>query len=459
MARLDVGSQKPSARPNARSGSRNVYGKRKTAAANAVLDRGLPVSKHATAGHRDSDERDIEGLVELVQEKLSAVTIENKECDAREPAELNRDPEPPEEQQRTNETIPTANPNQKPKEGVSVAVAVAVPAWKEIQRSGKNNQKEKGVQKEYVKQEEDQKQKKYWKQKETFNQEDRKWEEDQKQKEIQKQEDRKPNEEKEKNPSIPHVGYVDDPVIHSYAKSILEEAISSLASKGVQQFQHWARGAGDHFTVQKIAEGSYGEVYQLHLSEDLSKRDISRSKLMKLKAYDDGVFKIVPLRAQKGPGSKKFTSVEEIVSEVQLLKLLDPVPGFARFREVHIVQGRFPDAYQKAWDIYKDTSDDCFNPDPRLKKSYPDTQLWAILEMDNAGHELEKFTCSSVSQIYDIFWGVALGLARAEQLSGFEVSCTMSSTYGVCIADFYTAQGFASWEYLYQAEGHRRAPR
>jgi serine/threonine-protein kinase haspin len=219
----------------------------------------------------------------------------------------------------------------------------------------------------------------------------------------------------------PYTGYVDDKTVNLYVRPILDEAVSPIAMKGVQEFAHWARGPGGCFRVDKIAEGSYGEVYQLRLRDDLSNREMSKSKLAKLKAYDAGVFKIVPLRAQRGPGSKKFTTVEEIVSEVRLLKLLDPVPGFVRFREVHVVQGRFPDTYQRAWAEYSRTKDDCFNPDPAKKSSYPDLQLWAILEMDYAGHELEKFTFSTVSQIYDMFWGVALGLARAEQLSRFEV--------------------------------------
>ncbi|KAF3894852.1 hypothetical protein GTR04_2860 [Trichophyton interdigitale] len=40
--------------------------------------------------------------------------------------------------------------------------------------------------------------------------------------------------------------------------------------------------------------------------------------------------------------------------------------------------------------------------------------------MENAGFELEKFKFSSVFQVYDVFWGVALALARAEQYASFE---------------------------------------
>ena len=174
--------------------------------------------------------------------------------------------------------------------------------------------------------------------------------------------------------------------------------------------------------VVKIAEGSYGEVYKLRLREEVCKQEMSKTKLARLRAYGDGVFKVIPLRAAKGAGSKKFTSVEEIVSEVKMLKYLDAIPGFARFREIHVVQGRFPESFQDAWDYYKKTKDDCMNPNPASKRAYPDSQMWAIIEMDDAGCELEKLSWSSMFQIYDIFWGVAMALARAEEYALFEVS-------------------------------------
>ncbi|KAK2740640.1 hypothetical protein FQN57_006009 [Myotisia sp. PD_48] len=211
--------------------------------------------------------------------------------------------------------------------------------------------------------------------------------------------------------------FVDDEKAASYVHTILNEGMSSISRGGIQQFDKWSGRALDIFDVHKIAEGSYGEVYQLHVRDGISVRS---GRLSKLRTYSDGVFKIVPLRAQSGAGSKKFTTVNEIVAEIQLLKLLDQIPGFARFREIHVVQGRFPPAYQAAWNKYSQTMDDCFNPDPSKKKSYPDNQLWAILEMENAGSELEKFKFDSVFQIYDVFWGITLALARAEQYACFE---------------------------------------
>lgn len=230
-------------------------------------------------------------------------------------------------------------------------------------------------------------------------------------------------------------GRIEDIGATAHVRPILDESTSSIASKGIQCFDSWARRAGDLFDIEKLAEGSYGEVYQLKLRSQAETKDGDPARetnpaymawtrhLSRLRAYKDVIFKIIPLRPARGTGSKKFTSVAEIVSEVRLMKLLDPVPGFARFREVHVVQGRFPEAYQRAWTAYSMTKpDDCFNPDPGKKRSYPDSQLWAILEMDDAGFELEKYTWSDAFQMYDIFWGVAMGLARAEQFASFEVS-------------------------------------
>jgi serine/threonine-protein kinase haspin len=222
-------------------------------------------------------------------------------------------------------------------------------------------------------------------------------------------------------------GFIHDPKINAYVRPILNESLSPIASQSIQRFGSWASKSTKMFHVAKLAEGSYGEVYKLHLREEGERPMVSKSKLAKLRAYGDGVFKVVPLNAPRGPGSKKFTSIEEIASEAKMLKYLDPIPGFARFREIHVVQGRFPETFQKAWDHYKETKNDCLNPDPSSKKSYADTQLWAIVEMDDAGCELEKFSWSSIFQIYDIFWGVTMALARAEEYAMFEVSFNTAS--------------------------------
>jgi serine/threonine-protein kinase haspin len=219
---------------------------------------------------------------------------------------------------------------------------------------------------------------------------------------------------------MPLSGFVVDSAVNDYVHPILKEALSPIAAQGIQKFDSWASHSADMFDVAKLAEGSFGDVYKLHLREEACRPVVSKSKLARLKSYGDGVFKVMPLRAKSGVGSKKHTSIDDIVAEVKMLKYLDPVPGFARFREIHVVQGRYPASFQYAWDQYKKTKKDVLNPNPASKRAYPDTQIWVILEMDDAGHELEKFAWSSIFQIYDIFWGVAMALARAELFAMFE---------------------------------------
>lgn len=207
-----------------------------------------------------------------------------------------------------------------------------------------------------------------------------------------------------------HLSVVSDPRTEVYVRPILDEADPPC----IQRLDNWRRAFEHKFTIEKIAEGSYGEVYMLR-----NKKNTENP----LRQHSDpgAVFKFIPVRAQAGAGSRKFTSVAEIATEVQLLKRLDPIPGFARFRGVHVLQGRFPESLQKAWERFRKSNSDCFTPDPSKATSYPNGQLWVVIEMDDAGVELEKFEWHSAFQIWDIFWGVALAIGKAETEAKFEV--------------------------------------
>ncbi|KAJ5090212.1 hypothetical protein N7532_008896 [Penicillium argentinense] len=382
-------SQKPSTRTVAQ---RKVYGKRRNNAAKAVFDQKSPTREASSS---------VDAAVEAIQSKLADVTINEEptptpeaepeqteaveepesepEASTPEPESLDESPAPTAETQPTD--LPDEEPSQeepaKPKyyeQMVEVRVPVMAPRKVHMKKQTRS---------------------------ETSSREGR-------------------HAQKKIPTGRRSSGFVHDAKANNYVRPILDEALSPIASQSIQRFETWASRSANMFHVVKLAEGSYGEVYKLHLHEEGARPMVSKSKLAKLKAYGDGVFKVVPLRAQSGPGSKKFTSIEEIVSEAKMLKYLDPIPGFARFREIHVVQGRFPESFQKAWDYYKKTKDDCLNPNPASKKAYPDSQLWAIVEMDDAGRELEKFTWSSIFQIYDIFWGVAMALTRAEEYAMFE---------------------------------------
>ncbi|EPS27531.1 hypothetical protein PDE_02474 [Penicillium oxalicum 114-2] len=388
-----VEARKPSTRTVAH---RKVYGKRRTNAARAVLEDNGQIDRREGSG-------DAEVSVETLQAKLAKVTIHEQPAPERHVRQSDKKETPTQPTRRKTE----ASPTQYKEDIVSKKSTVLSKSTRDFPSADQQRRPEGYDVMVEVRVSEH----------ETSTKSD----------EVkQQQRDRSAahtNSPRKKKPSTTGrriSGLVHDTKVNAYVRPILKEALSPIASQGVQNFSSWASRSAKMFDVVKLAEGSYGEVYKLHLRDQDSRPPVSKSKLARLRAYGDGVFKVVPLCAPRGPGSKKYTSVEEIVSEVKLLKYLDPIPGFARFREIHVVQGRFPDLFQRAWDHYKETSNDCWNPDPSNRRAFPETQLWAIIEMDDAGHELEKFSWCSIFQIYDIFWGVAMALARAEEYAMFE---------------------------------------
>lgn len=211
-------------------------------------------------------------------------------------------------------------------------------------------------------------------------------------------------------------------------------SLLSLSSHGITNFTEWSNQISAHFSITKIAEASFGEVYRLSLLEDLS--SFSRT--------DESVLKVIALKSPKSalpPASRKkehaaalkkaeaMSKVEDVANEVKLLQRMSTMPGFTNFRDVRIMQGRPPQPFIKAFRDFnaeqkahkKETS---VFPDPAKKASYPDDQLWAVIEMQDAGVDLERYVergeCGSIWAVWDIFWQVVLTLAKGEEGAEFE---------------------------------------
>jgi serine/threonine-protein kinase haspin len=172
------------------------------------------------------------------------------------------------------------------------------------------------------------------------------------------------------------------------------------------------------FKVRKVAEGSYGEVFKLDKRGDVLERPFTTPRRAS-DASGGCIFKLIPLRAKSSKSSKQ-TSLDSLVREVQLLKLMDPIPGFARFRELTVLQGRYPSSFAEAYYDFKARKgvEEAINPPP---DSYKTAQLWAMIEMDDAGLDLEILRMPSTYQIFDIFWLACVTLSYGEELAEFEV--------------------------------------
>ncbi|KAH7044031.1 hypothetical protein B0J12DRAFT_577970 [Macrophomina phaseolina] len=223
-----------------------------------------------------------------------------------------------------------------------------------------------------------------------------------------------------------------DPLV-AYTKPLLRLCADKKGRKRPTSFSLWAASLEPYFHIRKIAEASYGEVYRLSL----------KAAHPELSASDESVLKIIALKPppenRPDPSKKKskkqhaleekiegMSSVEGVASEIRLLKRMAHVPGFTNFRDVRVLQGRPSQSFARAWSEWNEGREQdkmSIFPDPARKGSYDDDQLWAVIEMQDAGTDLENVSMNDVGGVFgvwDVFWSVALALAKGEEEARFE---------------------------------------
>jgi serine/threonine protein kinase len=163
------------------------------------------------------------------------------------------------------------------------------------------------------------------------------------------------------------------PALLNYLRPLL--SLPSV-SPTAEPFSSWLTARLTHLTIQKIGEGSFGEVYRA--------ATISRP-------FSTAILKIIPLRPHAGPGSKsKHTLIASAATEIRLLDYMQSVPGFVAYRGACVLQGKMPDALCREWQRYRDGGRSVGSEDPRKKGAYNDGSLWLVVEMDDAGGGLER---------------------------------------------------------------------
>ena len=182
----------------------------------------------------------------------------------------------------------------------------------------------------------------------------------------------------------------------------------------VEDFQAWTDERSPPLRIEKQGEGSFGEVYRV------------------IDGDQSVILKIIPLRARTGQGSRKYTTISDASSEIQVLARMSEVPGFVDFRSAHVVCGSLPSQFLSAWNRYKKGGELVEARNPNYRSAYPPTQLWLIIEMGDAGKDLDRYRPLnvlespkskrhlSVQRSWDIFWQVAQALAKGEIHAEFE---------------------------------------
>lgn len=167
--------------------------------------------------------------------------------------------------------------------------------------------------------------------------------------------------------------------------------------------------------IVKIAEASYAEVYRV-----TNERGTSIIKVIRMES---------PIKAQTKTQQKSGLVDEEphsesdLLGELKISELLADIPGFVVYKERYIVQGK---ACKELLETHQAFHKKLKRQDPDRLQFYPspsrylNSTKFLVVELGDAGTALEDFELKSTDQLWDIFFHVAIALARAEVHIEFE---------------------------------------
>lgn len=140
----------------------------------------------------------------------------------------------------------------------------------------------------------------------------------------------------------------------------------------------------------KLAEASYSEVF----------------------SHGSSVLKIIPF----GNDEQEQSPVKDIIQELTIAKTVQSLDGFVQVLGATVCRGQYPAQLIKLWDEYAHRKgSESYRPD-----FYTDSQLFCVVELANAGTDLEHFELESWMEAEFVFWRVVASIAEAESKFQFE---------------------------------------
>ncbi|KAK9369679.1 hypothetical protein V1509DRAFT_618787 [Lipomyces kononenkoae] len=180
--------------------------------------------------------------------------------------------------------------------------------------------------------------------------------------------------------------------------SDLDDLLNCCTNREIQTFSEFIASFKDSWTLRKLGEASYSEVYSaVHKQSGVSH-----------------VLKIMPFG--KPDAEIEQASVGDIANELKISKALMEYDGFVKLISAHAVKGKYSDILLLLWDEF-DTVKGSENLRPDI---YDDDQYYCIIILNNAGIDLEHFQVRSWREAAVIFWTVARSIANAEKYVEFE---------------------------------------
>ncbi|KAE9409962.1 hypothetical protein BT96DRAFT_962040 [Gymnopus androsaceus JB14] len=211
------------------------------------------------------------------------------------------------------------------------------------------------------------------------------------------------------------------PVVPEYLRPLLEECQQDRT--GLHEFSAFI----ETFAFDPVVRGVLS-------TKDLRFKKVGEASYSEVFGIGDVVLKVIPLRDESGAslsGSQKARSsdcadvpapsdAKDVLKEIIVTRAMGEVcERFVKLVKAYVVRGRYPEVLLELWDQYAQAngSESVRPGEYHESTAFSVSQAYAIIVLPNGGPDLEAMRWR---QACSIFWQVAKGLARAEQLVSFE---------------------------------------
>lgn len=210
----------------------------------------------------------------------------------------------------------------------------------------------------------------------------------------------------------------------TYSKPLLDVTGQSK----IEYFDHWAEAVGSGLQVMKVGDGSFADVYKFTPTA--------------IPVTESVIGKLLPIRPDKKALCwNDMTTIEDAVTEIRLLEMVTDISGFVEFRGARVLYGPLPELIKAPTEDFNQRRRG-FNVKSEYcgrRSAYPEDQLWLLIEMSDAGRDLDTLLQErkrnvlaktkhpiggemrlDVRKTRDIFWATANALAHGEEYCSFE---------------------------------------
>ncbi|KZO98100.1 hypothetical protein CALVIDRAFT_562490 [Calocera viscosa TUFC12733] len=166
---------------------------------------------------------------------------------------------------------------------------------------------------------------------------------------------------------------------------------------------------------------------QKYYADTLPYRKVGEASYSEVFGVGDIVLKIVPLLSDHKNGhaadeQPAETPIEDALREILFISRMGSLQGgsgFSALLGAHVVEGVYPSSLLSEWDRW----DLCNKSESIRPGCFPESQLYAVIEMSYSGEDLEKYKFpkrTAWQQAASVFWQAARSIERAEHHLRFE---------------------------------------